>query len=434
MGNITVWDILFQLFKAIMSVISANYLFTAFANKHKPNKYIALLCIVMFFLASTFIEIKPIRLLLLVICIFLFTFQFDMNLFYRILFTLLCISLSTVVELVIAYIIMAIFSINLNTIENGMLNYVGSMMSKFAEILLFFSIKAVKHFIIFKKFSKDWIGIYLLPVSILMVHFNVYYSMKFYSDNKPLMNISLISLMLLIVSNLFIIQLIDNMNKSIIREYQLSVSEQLIKQQSEQYKLLFDNNERVIKLRHDYKNFIIAILSEITDGKYDDAKDTLRSQLNLLSSDSGTTLCGDSVIDAVMNYKTAYAKDQGISVEFEYRNLHNIKFPAVDLSIVLGNAIDNAIEATLNIPDETKRVIHVYIYNTERQLMIYVKNNVVENVSISSIEETTKEDKLLHGYGILNMRQIAQKYNGAVTFKCENNVFNTAIILTNGAK
>ena len=245
MGNITVWDILFQLFKAIMSVISANYLFTAFANKHKPNKYIALLCIVMFFLASTFIEIKPIRLLLLVICIFLFTFQFDMNLFYRILFTLLCISLSTVVELVIAYIIMAIFSINLNTIENGMLNYVGSMMSKFAEILLFFSIKAVKHFIIFKKFSKDWIGIYLLPVSILMVHFNVYYSMKFYSDNKPLMNISLISLMLLIVSNLFIIQLIDNMNKSIIREYQLSVSEQLIKQQSEQYKLLFDNNERV---------------------------------------------------------------------------------------------------------------------------------------------------------------------------------------------
>ena len=175
-------------------------------------------------------------------------------------------------------------------------------------------------------------------------------------------------------------------------------------------------------------------MSEITDGKYDDAKDTLRSQLNLLSSDSGTTLCGDSVIDAVMNYKTAYAKDQGISVEFEYRNLHNIKFPAVDLSIVLGNAIDNAIEATLNIPDETKRVIHVYIYNTERQLMIYVKNNVVENVSISSIEETTKEDKLLHGYGILNMRQIAQKYNGAVTFKCENNVFNTAIILTNGAK
>ena len=106
----------------------------------------------------------------------------------------------------------------------------------------------------------------------------------------------------------------------------------------------------------------------------------------------------------------------------------------MDLSIVLGNAIDNAIEATLNIPDETKRVIQVYIYNTERQLMIYVKNNVVENVSISSIEETTKEDKLLHGYGILNMRQIAQKYNGAVTFKCENNVFNTAIILTNGAK
>ena len=77
MENITVWELFLQLFKAIMSVISANYLFTAFANKHKPNKYIALLCIVMFFLASTFVEIKPIRLLLLVICIFLFTFQFD---------------------------------------------------------------------------------------------------------------------------------------------------------------------------------------------------------------------------------------------------------------------------------------------------------------------------------------------------------------------
>ena len=417
-----------------MSVISANYLFSAFSNKNKANRYITFFCVVMFFLASTFIEIKLVRLLLLVICMFSITLQYDMNLFYRVLFTFLFVVTSSIIELLVAYVIMAVFSIDLTSIENGILNYVGTTMSKFVEILLFFSIKAAKHFLIFKKFSKDWIGIYLLPVSILMVHFNVYYSMKFYSDNKPLMNISLISLMLLIASNLFIIQLIDNMNKSIIREYQLSVSDQLIKQQSEQYKLLFDNNERVIKLRHDYKNLIIGILSEISEGKYSDAENTLRSQLDILSEDSQTALCGDSVIDNVINYKTAYAKSQGISVEFEYRNLHNIKIPAVDLSIVLGNAIDNAIEATLKIPDEARRVINVYIYNTERQLMISVKNNVLENVRISSIEETTKEDKLLHGYGILNMKQIAQKHRGAVTFKCENNVFNTAIILTNRAE
>ncbi len=430
--EINVWELFLQFFKAIMSVISANYLFSAFANKNKPNKFITFFCIVLFFLASTYIQIKPVRLLLLTLCMFLLTLQYDINLFYRILFTFLFVVTSAIIELLVAYVIMAVFSIDLTTIENGIFNYVGTMMSKFVEILLFFSIKAVKHFLIFKKFSKDWIGIYLLPVSILMVHFNVYYSMKFYSDNKPLMNISLISLMLLIASNLFIIQLIDNMNRSIIREYELSVSNQLIKQQSEQYKLLFDNNERVVKLRHDYKNFIIGILSEITDGKYDNAQDTLRSQLELLSEDSKTALCGDSVIDTVINYKTAYAQSKDISIEFEYRNLHNIRIPAVDLSIILGNAIDNAIEATLNISDVSKRVINVYIYNTERQLIIYVKNNVLENVSISSIEETTKEDKLLHGYGILNMKQVAQKHNGTVTFKCENNVFTAAIILTNG--
>lgn len=424
-------NVFLQLFNATMSIISFNYFMSAFADKKEKRGYLSAISLVCFFLTSLLVTSLIPRLVLLLSCIFLITMVYEMKYFFRALLTVLSVVLSSLLELIVAIVIIKVMSADFNDVT-GTTNFIGILLSKFVEFLLYFTLKMKKR-ATYLKFRKDWIGVYLLPFVILAVHFIVYYSMKFYSDNQPLVTLSFICLALLILSSIFILNLIDKINRSVIKEHQLAVSEQLIKEQEQQYRLLFADNERIIKLRHDHKNLVVGILSELEEGNVESVKDTLAAQLEALKEGDAGVICGNGVIDAIIGYKRTLAKSRGVTLSFEYKNLHNLSVSPIDLSILIGNAVDNAIEAAEGLSEEEKKVVHVFIHSNGRQIVIGVKNNVEADFNADELE-TTKEDKLLHGYGILNMKQIAKKYNGTVSLKCEERVFSTVVILTDRAE
>lgn len=93
-----------------------------------------------------------------------------------------------------------------------------------------------------------------------------------------------------------------------------------------------------------------------------------------------------------------------------------------DLSTIIPNMLNNAIEATLSVIDE-ERVISVDFKNIQNKILIIVSNPVSEIVNIKALNEvkTTKKDRINHGFGIKNIISSANKYKGTVTYEMEGN-------------
>nr|WP_254304831.1 ATP-binding protein [Rathayibacter sp. VKM Ac-2835] len=109
----------------------------------------------------------------------------------------------------------------------------------------------------------------------------------------------------------------------------------------------------------------------------------------------------------------------------------------IDITSVFGNALDNAIESSVRVPDLERRLIRVAVFSQNELLMIRVENTfdgrlrIVEGHPVS-----LKPDPSQHGFGLRNIRGVAEKYDGTVTFESRENWFSLRILipLPSGAK
>ena len=97
-----------------------------------------------------------------------------------------------------------------------------------------------------------------------------------------------------------------------------------------------------------------------------------------------------------------------------------------DLGIIIGNLLDNSIEANEKL-DINNRMIDIYIKCIDNILIIKIVNNK-QNIK-TNINKTDKKDSLNHGIGISSIKKITGKYNGAVEFIDEGNKFEADISL-----
>ena len=127
--------------------------------------------------------------------------------------------------------------------------------------------------------------------------------------------------------------------------------------------------------------------------------------------------------------KTQVAENRGITIQTNYRELDKIKISLIDVAIILGNALDNAIEATEKT-NNVKKEIDVTI-NIKNDLVIITIRNPVENDVDTDHLVSSKRNDGSFGYGLSSMRSIATKYNGEVLLLCKDNIFQTTIYLRN---
>lgn len=99
---------------------------------------------------------------------------------------------------------------------------------------------------------------------------------------------------------------------------------------------------------------------------------------------------------------------------------------ALGTSIIFGNALDNAIEASEKLPQE-QRLITVKAERMQQMLAIVVSNNTLPGTLLP--KRTGKTDSFLHGFGLPNIRNAAEKYGGQCSTKIEDDVFTLKLIL-----
>ena len=179
---------------------------------------------------------------------------------------------------------------------------------------------------------------------------------------------------------------------------------------------------------HDYKHHIQTMKVHAAMRQYEE----LESYLNELDSDltgvDTVIKSGNVRIDAVLNSKLALAKARGISVNAKAIVPKELMIGEVDLCIIIGNMLDNAIEACIRGEDNEKQFIRVYIDILKNQLYIYVSNSMANDiVRHGGRYLSVKQGN--HGFGLMRTDRVVKKYGGFLNRQHEEGVFATEIML-----
>ncbi len=101
-----------------------------------------------------------------------------------------------------------------------------------------------------------------------------------------------------------------------------------------------------------------------------------------------------------------------------------------DICTIFGNALDNALESTVQVPDPEKRMIHLSVSAKKQFLAIQVQNYCEQPVKfVNGAPATSKKDTAMHGFGTKSIAFTAEKYGGNVSYSLEQKFFNVNILI-----
>ena len=243
--------------------------------------------------------------------------------------------------------------------------------------------------------------------------------------------IVLISTIVLAFANIAVFYIVDKLNELIETKEKLLFAEIHINNQVLHYQELNKHQNELRIFRHDIKNRLVSLMALIKENHTDKALQIMEKNLNWLDEMNNNIVnSGNPVIDAILQSKLYIAKEKQIMLQISTKLAEEIIIDELELGIVLGNALDNAIEATEKLMDSERKFINLTLMSTEGRISISVTNPVADNVDTKKLT-TSKKDKERHGYGIKSIQTIAQKYDGIVLFTCEDKLFNVNINMAN---
>lgn len=433
MTNEIIQSCLVNLNTVILSVFSTQYFFHCFFEKKRLNRLASILIYILtslvFWSSLQFIDSRFLNMALLIGCTIVISLFFNMRWYNRVLFTLLFIALSSICEFIVAMVMLLLFSVNFSALRDGIYQLAGMILSKFIALILFAILKITKHHSLTGKNKQSWSMLFLFPATTILIIFVQFSILRYFPTNNPLNTYTLISMICLIICNLLGFRFIDTIWQVTDTEQKLAVADNLLKEQENQYTLMVESHQEIAKIQHDYKNVLLGIQSELIGGRNDEAIKCIQSQLSLVSL-SNTIISGNQTIDTIVKAKMDIAKENEIIIDFQFRNIQNLRVDNIDLAILLGNALDNAIESTSKVNDVTRKTITLLIVLKDDIINIVIKNPVVKPVDTDHLS-TDKKNKRLHGYGIINMHTIVKRYDGSLFFTCHDLTFGATILLPN---
>lgn len=180
--------------------------------------------------------------------------------------------------------------------------------------------------------------------------------------------------------------------------------------------------------RHDYKNHIAAMQASLRTGNTE-ALDRYLTELSAdLSSVDTVVKTGSVMVDAILNSKLTLAASRQISTDATAALPGKTPVTDVELCVILGNLLDNAIEACAAVEDPAERFLRVYIGRFKGQLYISVTNAMAgQPKKTGRTYETTKGEN--HGFGLKRVDKTVKKYGGYLNRQHEDGVFCTEIML-----
>ena len=180
--------------------------------------------------------------------------------------------------------------------------------------------------------------------------------------------------------------------------------------------------------RHDYRNHIQAMKSHASAGDLE----AIVRYLDELDTDLHTVdtviKTGNKMTDAILNSKISLARSKNITITAEANIAVELKTSQLDLCIIIGNLLDNAIEACLILP-ENERVIRIYMEMKGTQLYMSFTNTAMQKKQRKVSGRFVSTKGTGHGFGLVRIDNIIERYNGYISRNSEDGAYTTEIML-----
>ena len=195
--------------------------------------------------------------------------------------------------------------------------------------------------------------------------------------------------------------------------------------QQQTYKQQYENIRKVRKTQHDMKHRLVVIEQQLLEKDYERAQNYTRDFLMELDGVKEFKY-GDNPLSTLLLMKEEIAKENGIDISIDMDVLETTRISDLDLAMILGNLMDNAIEAAKEVKENPE--IRVLI-KTKGVLYISVRNTVKDSEMEKPFRHnyTTKEDALLHGFGISCIRELVDKNGGRFDLNVSEGWFRAEI-------
>lgn len=210
-------------------------------------------------------------------------------------------------------------------------------------------------------------------------------------------------------------------------EYLLSKQSAEVTHASLQEEEIRTLHQNVRKLKHDMKNHMMVLASYLNSNDIEAAKTYTSEILDKLNAMHSYIETGNSLLNHILNEKLELARECGISVQAEIEILSFASMRSIDFSALLTNLLDNAIEAGQK---EENPELRIRIAAERGYQTIRIKNRITASVLDKNPElSSTKEEKELHGFGISQIREIVDHYNGMYDFYEEDGFFCAGVFI-----
>lgn len=414
----------------IFEVFFANIFFKKFGDTKVGTSVFYLVnigCIVLQEINNIVFLGKSVLVTVLSLVIFIIiSLVYDFSWKYKTILSLSVLCIFFIGETLTGMVIMMLFKLNMAEVQaNLYLFLLCTIVSKFLSFTIITLIRGSKAE--YKVSMKKSLPFLLSSVIMSFVLFFCGYNIQ---NNTYRLAILVVSILLL-VSDIILLSDIQTQSNLIIVKEKLAMSEKQLDMQISHYKTLYEQQQEIRTFRHDIKNIMLGLNVMMRNGEYEAAENEINKFLKIVSqTETNSINTNNPVVDSIIQYYVNAAKSEDIDVKTNIHINEKISVNQIELGLILGNSLSNAIEATAKLPKDERAPVSLSLTSIDKHILVSVENRTLEPVDLDNMT-TTKQDKALHGYGISSIKTIVAKYNGIVYFDNKDGVFTINIHIDN---
>ncbi|MDO3411276.1 GHKL domain-containing protein [Saccharibacillus sp. CPCC 101409] len=230
-----------------------------------------------------------------------------------------------------------------------------------------------------------------------------------------------------IVLNVLVVYVLD----TVIARFQLSNQNMQLQNQMDyqdaNYEKTVHSFKEIKRIIHDTNQQFLFVAECIERGRTEEAREHIRTTLNQIDNAYRRVNTGNLVVDALVTNALNVGQANGIRMDTEL-SLRESELPIerYDLCVVLGNMLDNAVEASKKVKVAEDRRVRIQIRSSETGLFIRIRNRTEREVTDLSSRKPASDD---HGFGLTNIERMCDKYGGHMTVETENLTFDNMVVL-----
>jgi len=233
----------------------------------------------------------------------------------------------------------------------------------------------------------------------------------------------LVAISIIIVCAMFPIIIVAKITSA----YFKSSSENMAKQlqaQVNHYHQMNSANKDLRRFKHDFDNMNIGLKKALYDNNFSDAREYLHTFEQRMTTEYSLFKTGNHVADALLSEKNEIAKSINTTIAFE-GIIPDFPNTYVDLCVIFGNALDNALEACAKLSHTQSKIIDIKTEYKNRFFYVCIKNPVGNKPEITDnrIETSKKSDRKNHGIGLISIDKAVRKYDGKLQIRTADGIF-----------